>query len=542
VNLDSIKPTAPPGRSGPSNDAIERIHLTLTNPSEREQMARLMFEKTGVGFYQGIGSSLTGISAILRDMDGNPTGIPVQLSKNWHNEAGAGVHAGFWFHGISQMRVPAGGTVELELTLAYGHWGGLPAVSHSQLSLIGWGSNQLWHQSALGSWGESICYEPDQAQGQCTITDVRPAMVKAKPEDPPWNWTGNVGGGDFLRFFNPAGERVPHSGMCAIHHQSGPCLSEVAYTGNIGNGIRHSTGVSLARSDDIVRGVYQIRMDVHKAMDFSRFVIFQIGADTYNSSRERRMAVGNETGLSREWNTQWGGNTYRTQPLEATGRIPWASLHDGEFVSNETNGPPANRGIVVRSWKARLGGKPASPWMAERGLTRFQNVSSTLDIVPPPGITRFEPGDFIEATIEHIVMPKFAKHYYGPSVSLRTTLAKDENTWRMIHREAFGGDRRVTMKTGTLERLYPDVRVKAESGKASFELNGGIGCVPVTITGLTSSRGFTLSLNGTAIDQSVHGNDFWQADYNPVDRTWSRTYNLPASERNIQTVSLAPKP
>ena len=81
-------------------------------------MTRLMFEKTASGFRQHIGSSLTGISAILRDMEGNPTGIPVQLSKNWHNEPEGGVYGNAWFHGISQMRLPAGGTVDLELTLA----------------------------------------------------------------------------------------------------------------------------------------------------------------------------------------------------------------------------------------------------------------------------------------------------------------------------------------------------------------------------------------------------------------------------------------
>jgi hypothetical protein len=538
VNLDLIEPTAPPGKSGPSNDAIERIKITLTNPSDREQMTRLMFEKTSIGFRQGIGSSLTGISAILRDMDGNPTGIPVQLSKNWHNEAGAGVYAGSWFHGISQMRVPAGATVDLELTIAYGHWGGLPAASHSQLSLIGWGSNQLWHQSALGSWGESICYEPEQAQANCTITDVRPAMVKAKPEDPSWTWTGNVGGGDFLRFFTPAGERVPHSSMRAIHHRAGPCLTEVTYQGNLGEGIRHSTGVSLARTHDIVRGIYQIRMDVTKPMAFSRFVVFQIGADTYNFSRERKIALGDEKGVIREWDTQWGGNAYRTEPVECTGRIPWASMHDGEFVGNEMNGPPANRGIVIRFWKARLGGKNASPWMAERGLTRHQSGSSTLDIIPPPGVTRLEPGDFIEATVEHIVMPKFARDYYGPDSALRAALTKDENTWRMIHREAVGNDYTVTMKAGTLERLHPDVRVRAEKDAAAFDLTGGVGCVPVTFTGLASFRDFTLNINGAPLDQAVHGNDFWQTDYDPATRTWSRTCNIPNSGGGIHRITL----
>ena len=542
VNLDTIEPTTPPGKTGPNNDAIERIKLTLTNSTDREQMARLMFEKTASGFHQRIGSSLTGISAILRDMEGNPTGIPVQLSKNWHNEPEGGVYGNAWFHGISQMRLPAGGTVDLELTLAYGHWGGVPAASHAQLCLIGWGSNQLWHQAALGSWGESICYEPEQAQANCTITDVRPAMVKATDEAPPWQWTGNVGGGDFLRYFTPAGERVPHSSMRAIHYRPGPCLTEVAYHGNIGDGIRHSTTVSLARTDDIVRGIYQIRMNVTKPMDFSRFVVFQIGADTYNSSRERKMAIGNETGLAREWDTQWGGNSYSTPPVECTGRIPWASLHDGELGANDRNGPPANRGIVIRSWKARLGGKDASPWMAERGLTRHQTDSSTLDIIPPPGVARLEPGDYIEATLEHIVMPKFAKHYYGPSSDLRAALTEDENTWRMIHREAVGNDYTVAMKTGTLERLHPDVRVRTEKDTATFDLTGGIHFVPVTFTGLSSPRNSTLTVNGVPLNQAIHGSDFWQTDYDPQTRTWSRTYNIPPGGRKIHCIGLTHTP
>jgi hypothetical protein len=505
-------------------------------------MARLMFEKTASGSRQKIGSAITGISAILRDMKGNPTGIPVQLSKNWHTEPEGGVYRNAWFHGISQMRLPAGASVELELTLAYGHWGGVPAASHAQLSLIGWGSNQLWHQTALGSWGESICYEPDQAQANCTITDVRPMMVKAKESDPPWKWTGNVGGGDFLRFFTPAGERVPHSAMRPIYHRPGPCLSEVTYAGHISDGIRHSTTVSLARTDDIVRGIYHIRMDVTKPMDFSRFVVFQIGADTYNFSRERKIAHGNENGLAHEWDTQWGGNAYRTKPVECTGRIPWVSMHDSEFGANAKHSTPANRGIVIRSWKACLGGKKAAPWMAERGLSHGKNDSSTLDIVTPPGVTHLEPGDYIETTIEHIVMPKFAQDYYGPDAALRIALAKDENTWRMIHREAIGNDYAVKMKAGTLERLHPDVRVRTIKSTASFELTGGIGYVPVTFTNLSSAQNSTLSVDGVPLNQSVHGNDYWQTDYDPVSRTWSRTYNLAVTDGKPHTITLEPTP
>ncbi|MCX6854556.1 MAG: LamG domain-containing protein [Verrucomicrobia bacterium] len=542
INLDGIEPIAPPGGTNPSNDAIERVKLTLSNPTAIEQIARLMFEKSERGIRQRIGTAITGISAILRDVEGNPTGIPMQLSKNWHNEPENGVYAGQRFHGNAQLRLPAKANIELELTLAYGHWGGVAAASHAQLSLIGWGSNQLWDQSALGAFGETICYEPDQAQANCTITDVRPFMVSSMGDGKPFGWTNNVGGGDFLRFFDPAGDRVPHSAMRTTHDKQGPCLTEVAYAGRIGQSMTHSTTVSLARTDDIVRGVYRVRFDVQKATDFSRFVLFQIGADTYTSTSERKMALGNEAGLLKEWNTQWGGNTYRTAPLECTGRLPWISLHEGELRHGEKSGAGANRGIVIRAWKARLGGKDAAPWIAEHGVTRHNEDASTIDLVPPPGFIRFEPGDFIEATLEHVLMPQFAKDYYGPNEALRTALTKDENTWRMIQREAVGNDRRIEMKQGQLQHTWPAITIAADHDKAEFTLTNGLGYVPVTFTGLSSARDYTLFINDKPLNQSIHGNDFWQTNYDADTKTWSQTYNVLMNDGNAHVFRFAKQP
>lgn len=536
VNLDGIDPIVPEGRTKPSNDALERVRLMLSNPTDQEETARLMFEKSRGGIRQRIGTPITGVSAILRDKDGNPTGIPVQLSKNWHNEPEGGVYAGQWFHGISQVRLPAKAEVELELVIAYGHWGGVAAASHAQLSLIGWGSNQLWDQSAIGAWGESICYEPDQAQAESAITDVRPLMVRSMGEGKPWSWTANVGGGDFFRFFDPSGERLFSRSMRTAYHRQGPCLTEVTYAGQLGSGIRHSATVSLARSDDLIRGVYRLRMDVTEAMEFSRFVLFQIGADTYNSIVERKMALGNETGLLREWDTQWGGNAYRTEPMECVGRLPWISMHEAVARDNARGGAIANRGIVIRSWKARLGGKEAAPWVAERGLTRNKADSSTLDLVPTPGVMRLEPGDFVEATLEHILMPQFAADYYGPNEALRAALTKDEDTWRMIEREAVGNDRQVAVTTGTLTGSHPAITIATEADAAEFTLKGGLGHVPITFTGLSQSSGFTLTLDGQPVDQSVHGKDFWQTDYDASSKTWSQTFNVPMKTEGPKVV------
>ncbi|WP_379712356.1 LamG domain-containing protein [Haloferula chungangensis] len=541
LRLERIQPIAPPGVEGPSNDAIERIKLKLSNPEDHEETARLMFEKDRGGFQQRIGTAITGISAMLRDPEGNPIGVPVQLSKNWHNDPKGGVYAGAWFHGITQLRLPPKSTTELELTLCYGHWGGVPAASHAQLSLIGWGNNQLWHQSALGSWGESICYEPEQGQANCTITDVRPAMVRGNQESAKWKWTGNMGGGDFFRFFDPEGERIAHSAMKTTILRQGPCLSEVTYAGRIGQGITHASTVSLARTDDIVRGIYKVRLDVQKAADFSRFVVFQVGADTYNFTRERKMALGNEDGLIKEWDTQWGDGKDRGEPMVCPGETPWISLHerDGSLETKHDEG--ANRGIVIRSWKARLGGKETAPWIIERGLARGRGESSNINIVPPPGVTRLEPGDYVEAVFEHIVMPESAAEYYGPSKSLKSALESGANTWKMISREAKGNNRHLVMKTGSLKHIHPDLRIATEGNQAEFTLSGGIGYVPVTFTGLSSSDTGRLLVDGKALDQSVHGHDFWQCDFDTKTRSWSRTYNLPASAKTTQHIQFKPE-
>ena len=535
-----VAPPAP-ARGTPDNDNLERVKLHLSNPTSSEQTARLMFEK-GAGGFRQFGSSITGISAVLRDGQGNPTGIPVQLSKNWHFRPEGDVYQGPWFHGISQVHLPPHAKLELELTIAYGHWGGVPAASHAQLTLIGWGANQLWDESALGAWGEGICYEPDQVQADCLICDVRPAMVSGVWDNGPWQWTNNVGGGDFFRAFDAQGKRLPPARMRTIYERQGPCLTEVTYAGRLGDGIEQNATVSLARTDDIVRGTYHLRLDVKKAMDFSRFVIFQIGADTYTYGKERRMALGNETGLLSEWNTHWGGNVYRTAPLEAKGRVPWVSLHEAVTHAPDEKGAYANRGIVLRNWSARLGGKKAAPWIAEHGVTYNGGDNSTLDLVLPPGVTRLEPGDFIEATVEHLIMPQFAADYYGPNAALRAALNQDQNTWRMIQREAVGNDRHVTVKIGKLGGLYPAVKIGAANDVAALTLRGGLGYVPVTFTGLTSPRGHQLLFDGQPVNQSVHGNDFWQTDFDAATQSWSLTYNLPVTDDKPHTIRLTKTP
>jgi len=529
VNLDGIEP------HGKQNDVMERVKLRVENREDQEQPVRLLFDKNASGIRVPWGAPITGMSPMLRDVNGFPLGIPVQISKNWHAQPDRDlVYQGGWLHGYTLLHVPARSAIEFEFALVYAHWGGVAAASHAQLCLIGWGSNQLWNQSAIGAWGESICYEPDQAQAAAAVLDVRPLLVHSMNQDVPvpWNWTNNVGGADFFRYFDPAGQRRFPVRMKTAYQRYGPNLTEVTYAGQSGDGkFEHRATVSIFRTDDLNRGLYRLRLDVREPMEFQRFVFFQVGADTYNYTAERKLAVGNETGLVREWPAQWGGGRYKTVPVLCSGRVPWISMHEAVSFDRSKAGAWANRGIVIRRWDARLGGKKAEPWAAEYGV-RVGEDTSLVDIVPPPDVKKLLPGDYLEATFEHIIMPQRASDYYGPNANLRAALEKDANTWRMIAREAVGNDLDVAVSQRTLEAARP-TRIRAERDRAAFCLTGGLGYVPVTIAGLSRHRRPVLELqqaDGTwrTVDQSVYGNDFWQADYMPQKGTWEITYTVPS--------------
>ena len=63
--------------------------------------------------------------------------------------------------------------------------------------------------------------------------------------------------------------------------------------------------------------------------------------------------------------------------------------------------------------------------------------------------------------------------------------------------------------------------------------------MPVTLTGLHGPKSPKLYelLDGREhqVDQSVHGNDFWQTDFDPASQTYRLTYNLPLDGKPSST-------
>jgi hypothetical protein len=506
---------------------LERAEIELTNAGGAETSYRLLFAKD----YSFPG--ITGLVPMLRDAEGNPTGIPVQLSKDWHATPGRPLpHQGPWLHCFSMVRLPAHSTVKLEFDVAYGMWGSVPAASHAQLCLIGYGGNQLWDQSAVGTWGESICYDPDVNLNRSMIDDVRPLMVWAMNSDrQKWSWTNNVGGGDFLVYFDERNERQRLARMRTAYLSHGPNLTHVVYSGITPDGrIAARMDARLARTDDVVRGLHHIRYDVLKPAPFKRLAFYQLGADNYNGPSFSKLARGDAKGMAEEWTFERGGLKYRRAATALTGRSPWISLHDGVNPDSKGGGY-ATRGLIVRSWRARLGGREVpAPFAAFFGTEDGRVPGMNAEIAPPPGLTELLPGDFVEADIEMVIVPLTAESYYGPNENLRRALEAGANTWKPVLREAACGELDVKAVRGRIAGRQPVVVEADAGGGASVDVSGGVGYAPISFRGLRDYRGYELleTVGGAthAIDQSVQGRDFWQADFDPTTQRWTLTFNV----------------
>lgn len=522
-----------PGRSwsvAQEPDRLDRFRFVLTNDGPSERVVRLLFDDPSGT------PSITGLTPMLRQPEGVPTGIPVQTSKNWHRQEDRRLlYEGPWLHAFTLLRLPPASRTEAEFTLAYARWGGVPAASHAQLSLVGWGWNQVWDQAAIGSWGESICYEPDAIQMRCRIDDVRPLMVWGMgPGKRTWTWTHNVGGGDFLVYYDAHGTYQPWTRVRTGYLSQGPNLTEVTYSGVTADGaIACQVRVCTPRTDDLHRAYHRVRYDVLKPVTFSRLAFYQVGSDRYHWHQYRRLARGNADGFLEEWEPGQGGRRYLRVGIPCPGDSPWFSMHQAIPADHRkpVEGAWAARGLVVRSWKARLGGRASPPFASVFGTEAGNIPSANLELAPPPELTRLEPGDFVEADLELLILPLSAEDYYGPNTNLKASLATDGNTWRAVLRQARGGRLELEPIRGDLLERHPPLMSMNSRQRAVLTVTGGLGQVPVSFAGLTSPDGWVLKMNSgqgyQTVDQSVHGNDFWQARHDPATGTWRLTFNLP---------------
>jgi hypothetical protein len=511
-------------------DEWESYAVTLENRSARPRNVGLNFDHIPA-------KSIIGYVPMIVDARGIPSGLPVQISKNWHQTKSSAplLYAGSWMHGRTWFNLPANSRVTFGYGTTFARWGGVPTASAAQLSLVGWGHNGFWDQFALGSFGESICFQPGRVMRRALLTDFRPLFQRGFSKDERWAWTGNVGGGDTMVRLDPQGHYVPFKRNVTRYASHGPNLAHVIYDElSTDDAIRSRTEVFLPRTDDCLRVYLRLRYDVTRRVEFSRLAFFQLGADFYNELDAPLIAFGDIGGLAMEHRPKPQTGARLLPAWEARGEQPWLSLH-GETRADSAKVGQASRGLIVREWRATLGGRNApAPFFAAVG-SRSTKPHLAAEIVPPPTVTALEPGDSVDMLIELMPIPLTAERYYGPDKSFAAALATSASTWKMVEREAAGNRPVLKVDQGNAASGWPLVVPFPTSGEVAFTLQGGLGWIPLSVTGLPSADAgelFRVTPDGREpVVQGAVARAFWQTDYDAATRLWTLTYNLPATEQ-----------
>lgn len=516
---------------GSAIDLLQNIKLRLLNNYPVDKRVRLCFREKSP-------KNVVGFSSMLRNPNGDPTGLPLQISKNWHTGDDL-MYAGSWVREYTEVIVPANTTLNFDYTRVGARWGKIFGAFSHQLSVVGAGVPRGgWLQAGLGGFGENITFSPDYEYGSSNICDYRPFLVTNQyygGTSKQYNWTGNLGGMDLFRYEDTSGNKYYQSQVKTRFKKYGPNLSETSIsTYSSDMKLKMDYTYFLNRADDFLRVYFKIKVKALKDAPFSRFDIFQMGSDTYRTFRAQSIAYGNSEGVIAEFLPATGKVGYTTEPIPLPGKDAWLWAGDGLRLKTDaaygTMDVDANNSFIVRSYTASFGGVPNNtPYFRERVTSTSGFYPQSYCIVPPKEVTSFLAGDSIELILEVCLIPKLAEVYYGPNKNYRDALAIMGNTWKMLYREALGNSIQASSTSHELNLNYP-LTVKTVNNTATVNIHGGVGYVPLVFSNLTSINDPKLWLvtdkGEVLIDQSKYGKDFWQAEHNNETGLYELIYNV----------------
>ena len=476
-------------------------------------------------------ANITGVCPILCLTDGTPTGIPVQLSKNWHDDrVGAYV--------MAYTKLPTAKTDRTYLLrLAYGFYGTLPSATHAQLSLVGYGSgnNGRWDQLAIGCFGETICFDMDMSCVDVSITDIRMLMARDGKQGKKWNWTDAGWGGDWLNIAGNGQRKLFQKEMKTAYLSHGPCLTDARHVGayGINHEVRFATQIQTLRTDDYSRSFQNFRYNFDQNIPTNKATIFKLGRTRRYTTPKiaYRKWEGADQTADRS-RAVWARVYIFVGETTFNGEGPWWVA----FPSGRSTGRPGSgtgyKALIIRKFEAVVDGKKRTAPTFRATQYKSENSKPNLDfeLLAATGKPSFRKGDYIEMDLELITLPNFSDQYYGPNEAFQTHLQANPSSWKTTYREAWRNELQVSVLGGELIRNYP-VLVKATGPEVIVDIRGGVGAVPISFSGLSSATGHTLYqvINGKRqkFDQAVHGNDFWQTDFDPRSKTYKLTFNLP---------------
>jgi len=553
------------------NANFHKVDFTVQNlhPTEVRTLRLTIsrqFNTRYPGFTQGTRgfAEITGFSAMIWDQDTQePIGLPHQISKNWHNQPSdysANNNAHWWTVNIL-VHLPPNFSKDLSLALAYEKYRGVNAYSHSQLSTIGYSEKKawLWEEAALGSSGENFVMDPLGEHTRAVITDVRAKLFDG-------TWKENVGGGDYLVFFDGSGTFRYKKELTSQIRSSGPCLSDALYTSITDDGsIKSEIQVSGGRTDDLVRVFIHVRHTALRATNFKRFAFFQMGSEGYNynpnfqnfaygsgqteiDSFARTCGVTSNTQGS--FTSKASGHMYDSGNSgknkfreELTGDGPWWFAFEDNTKATAGAKKVGDKGLIVRNYEASFGGTTYSK-------PSFSMLCDKIELGTPLGVSSLQEGDYVDMRLEMLVMP-LEQDLDGAVALSGTYNSATVNSESLEYLNTFTSARQRVMahatpfsvtlvpgSGGTVISEYP-IRISVPDGfdpsvdHIDFTVTGSaIGFVPIVISNLSSSlvpsgSGLWASPNGatnfefkTAVTQAR------QANYVREGETYELVFNM----------------
>ena len=377
---------------------------------------------------------------------------------------------------------------------------------------------------------------------------------------------------DFLRYTQAGSNTIRRlSRVRSTYNDLGPNLTNVVYSGVSTDGkIEAHLTSQLGRTDDLVRNYYHLEYTFLEDVRYNRLAFFQMAADRYGDNGYTRYAYGNVDGLFCDGDecsdkgvpnhntTGYASPVDRGIPLP--GDAPWVMLYANTKTGGNLPEHYANVGFIVRDFRAEVGGVVLTTPHINVHRTRNGQSQMAFELGLPhetgspwcgdacEGETRMIPaGSTVRATIEYLVMPADKSRYYGLSDYLVAMAPEDYQSTAMALKLAADNQINVDIAVGELERTHP-IEVQSVSGAlaAEFTIDGGLGYVPITIKGLSRHDGWRLQQMRDGawqhVDQSVHGNDFWQTRYDGAVGAYELSFNVHNRGRQMYRLIWSPDP
>jgi len=140
-------------------------------------------------------------------------------------------------------------------------------------------------------------------------------------------------------------------------------------------------------------------------------------------------------------------------------------------------------------------------------------------------------GTTVRATVEYLVPPADKSAYYGESEYLLAMPPVEYQSTEMMRKLADENRLEVLASVGWVDREHPvELTASDDTTAVQFTLTGGLGYTPVTIRGLARPDGWRLERregeDWGRVDQSVEGNDYWQAYDDAATGTFDLVFNV----------------